>query len=902
MRFSVVYWLITIVALFVNDRVIAAVVGVDYGQQFLKAMVVSPQAPMELILTPESKRKDISGLAIRKFGSNLNDIERFFGSAVGSISTRFPKDTLLHLKPLLGKTEGDITDITLYLREHPGVEIVETERKSLAFRVHDVEYSVEELTAMNIQELVNRANALLKEKDPSGFDFVDKLSLTVPEFFNQHQRKALLDVGASTVDNLQTCLVNDGLSVLINFAFKQRDFTPGEENYYLVYDMGSGSTKASLFSILQPLNESEPLKLEFGGYGFNDRLGGSKFTLEIASLIENKFLEEHKKVRTDSFHANPKALAKIVQAAEKAKLVLSANSEASVSIESLYNEIDFKTTISRSEFEDFIEDSLSEVAKPIENALSSQLWGKDVHLSELSGIILTGGSSRVPVVQQQLSNIIADEKILRSVNADESAVNGATIRGVKIFNAFKTKPLDIIERSFVNYGIKVNDEESEEIVFPKGAVYPTKNTVALGTSNDINDVFTIDFYENDRIFKTVTTSSKNLDKASRSESCPFGVTYNATFSLSQNRIFDVDKVEAICLKAPSNQYDSPENEDSNVYENNEETNSPKGKSNRHFKLSIKSNDVTMKHMPSDEKYRVRKHISLLVDKDKERFELEAAKNLLEGLLYETREYLEMEHVIEQGPRMHLEQLAEMIPDYLEWLEEDADGSRKVDIDEKIVEIQKLRSKIDTYLKYLSEPLDGEQFEKMIESGNGLLFNLTNSEKSVNQTLKLIEGKFHEFDLDVQKEYYKINLPSYISKLLVRWNETLTNMKETMSSMESLVDSGLLDETDREILLEMKLAFEDVSIELAKKIHAFDMGREYRMRELLSMAQRLEKARKRKEEKLKKSMAEQDMSATVISTSETTSKPESSVESSVESHSSGTESSTLSGSSIVHDEL
>ncbi|QLG71758.1 hypothetical protein HG535_0C01070 [Zygotorulaspora mrakii] len=893
MRCSVVFWIISIFLLHTTNPALAAVLGIDYGQQFLKAMVVSPQAPMELILTPESKRKDVSGLAIRKLGSNPDDIERLFGSSVGSLSTRFPKDTLLHLKPLLGKPGSDMNDMTLYLREHPGVEIVDTKRNSLAFKVRGTEYSVEELVAMNIQEIINRANSLLKEKDPSGFDFVDRLSLTVPEFFTQHQRKALLDVGTITTDNLQTCLVNDGLSVLINFAFKHRDFTPGEKLYYIVYDMGSGSTKASLFSIMQPINDTEPLTLEIGGYGFNDRLGGSKFTLDIASLIQNRFLEQHKAVRTFSLNASPKSLAKIVQAAEKAKLVLSANSEAHVSIESLIDEIDFKTTISRSEFEEFIQEGVRDIAGPIEGALSTQFWDDPIDLDDLSGIILTGGSSRVPVVQEQLSKFVPEEKILRSVNADESAVNGATVRGVKIFDAFKTKPLNIIERSVFNYGIKVQQEESEEIIFHRGTEYPSQKTITIDPLEKANDKFTIDLYENDRIFKTVAVSTKDVERSFTSESCPLGVSYNITFTLSHNRIFDVDKAEAICQKN-SSVGDSGVDSEKDVTDVNSDTSkNSKGKPSRKLKLLLTKDDTPIKHMSSDEKYQCRKHISFLVKTDKERYELEAAKNSLEALLYETRIYLENTDIIETGPKIHLERLAELIPDYLEWLEDGADDFKKGDIEEKISQIQKLRNKIETYLKYLSEPLDGKQFKDMLEKSNNLSQKLADSKQQVNDTIELIEDKVAEFDLDVHEEYSKISLPSYIARLLAGWDETLSSLREKTTSIETMIESGALEQTDRDDLLEMKLSFDEVSIEFEKKINAFNMGKDYRFRELLSLTQKLEKVRKRKEERLRKSMAEMNNSTSGLFSEATDTLEPSSL-------SSSTSTETL--TAIFHDEL
>lgn len=853
MRFSVVYLLLSFVSLLIGTSV-AAVIGVDYGQQYIKAMVVSPQAPLELILTPESKRKDVSGLAIRGLGGG--SIERLYGSSVGSIATRYPKNSLLHSKPLLGKTLGDETDIRLYLKEHPGVEIVSTERHSLAFFVDGVQYPIEEVTAMSIQEVLNRANKLLKEKDPAGIDLVDKLALTVPGFYNQHQRRALLDVGSITSDTLETCLVNDGLAVMINFAFKIRDFVPGELQYYIVYDMGGGSTRASLFSILQPLNETEPLKLEFGGYGYDAHLGGSKFTSEVASLIENKFLEAHKNIRTDTFHANPKALAKIVQAAEKAKLILSANMEAIVSIESLVDAIDFRTTISRQEFEDFIQDSVADIMQPIEDAMDTQMWSSLITTRELSGVILTGGSSRVPIVQQQLSTVLGEERVLKSVNADESVVNGATIRSVKLFNAFKTKSLDIVDRCVYNYAIKLNDEDSEEIVFPKGSVYPVQRILTLEGLSDISESITVDLFENDKLFQTVTV--KAAARYFTDGACPNGVVYNATLSISQNGLFELDKIEAICLKEDVLKIVSAgDNDEASEEINVEAMKSKIAKVNRSTKLEMAKEDVPIKHMSFKEKNRLRAHISSLELKDKERFELEEAKNLLEGLLYETRGFLESESIAENGPKAHLEKLEKLIPDYLVWLEDGSDGASKASIVAKTMEINDLKSKIEVYVQSLTEPLDSKQFQGMINSAHELLEEFSEAKNQVHEGLSLLEGKISDLGYDAQQEYSKINLPYYISNSLKGWNETLDAFNEVVASLEELVNSGRVDESNREDLFEMKLAFDAAYIELEEKTDLFKKGRDYRFRELLSWLQRMEKARKRKDEKLKKNLGDQE---------------------------------------------
>ncbi|QLQ80128.1 hypothetical protein HG537_0D01280 [Torulaspora globosa] len=900
MKFAGISWKLLLVAL-LWSKTLAAVIGIDYGQQNVKAMVVSPRAPLELVLTPEAKRKDISGLAIRKRGKG---IERTFGSAVGSLVTRFPKNSLMHLKPLLGKTEADESDIVVYLREHPGVEIIGTKRASLAVLVDGEEYSIEELSAMNIQEIVNRANQLVKEKDSQSVDFVDKLAITVPDFFDQHQRRALLDVGSLTTDSLETVLISDGLSVVLNFVFKQRDFVPGETQYYVVYDMGAGSTKASLFSILQPVNETEPLRIELGGYGFDDHLSGSKFTLDVASLLENKFLEAHKSIRTDTLHSNPNALAKLNQAAEKAKLILSANSEASVSIESLIDDIDFRTKVTRQEFEDFIQESVVDLIKPLEGALDKQFWESQITLKDIQGVILTGGSTRVPIVQQRLISVIGENKILKSVNADESAVNGATIRAVQLFNAFKTKAVDIVERSPSEYGLRVMGDDTELIVFPKGSAYPLTTTIEIARMDNLSKGLALDLYEDGKIFRKVTLSPDVIKKAFPIDECTDGISFNATLSLSQNRIFDLDSIQAICSNGPKAD-ESEEDGGNGSSDQNEKLSDSKGKVRikRSPKLEFSIEEVPLLHLNHQEKYRLREHIRMLNKEDSERFEFERAKNELETLLYHTRDFITSEDVAETGPKRYLEKLANIIPTYLDWLEDESDSADKADIISKIAAVNDLKSKVEVYIESLAEPLNTEQFEALLAKADEVSNKINSDREKPHEGLAALNETFSQAGYDIQKEYFKISLPNYLSNPLSTWKKKLEALQTIVNATKEKITPDALRNDSREELLELKLSFDQAFMELEEIMEFLEKARNYRFRELLSWYQRAEKAKKRQEMKSKSSeMLKSSSSMAASSSADVTDSITSASSRSTSAASSSSVHSSTSSTTPVHDEL
>lgn len=597
---------------------LAAVVGLDYGTQYVKEMVVSPKAPLEIVLTPESKRKEINGLALKAWKKN-GPLERFYGSAATSLATRFPANTFMHLKPLLGKHYED--NMNHYHREHPGFEFLSAgDRNAIAFKVDEkTTLSVEELVAMDLGEFIQRANNLLVESGDS--DRVTSLAIAVPEYFNQEQRASLLD-SADLTEVKNTYLCNDAMAVTIDYALKQRSFEPGEKQFFIIYDLGAGSTTASLMSIEQPENVSLPLKLEFLGYDYTEALSGSRFTLAIMDILENDFLEHHQDVRTEQLEGDHRAMAKLVQAAEKAKLILSANAEASVSIESLYEEIDFRTTVTRSQFEDFITELQTAVVEPIYNALRSAFINQNLTIPDLSSVILTGGSTRVPFVKKQLEMHLGSELISKNVNADESAVNGVVIRGVQLSNEFKSKPMDIVDRTVHSFGVSVGSSGDTVTIFEAGSRYPNETTIQLSQAETSAEVLTINFMENGRVFKTAVADFVPVRGKFTPEKCSRGVNYNATFTLDENKIYSLKKIEAICQKdSVEDQVDLDENTEKLL---NKKVTTAK------MNVPFSSENVHVKPLSSKEKNDIRLKLNRWNRLEKERIQLQNQLNILEA--------------------------------------------------------------------------------------------------------------------------------------------------------------------------------------------------------------------------------------------------------------------------------
>lgn len=893
--------------------VLSAVLGIDYGQQFIKAMLVSPYAPLELVLTPEAKRKDLSGLAIKSLPSKnmaskkVGNIERIYGNSIGSLETRFPQNMALNLKPLLGKTINDTEVIDDYLSKHPGVNVTSTDRNSLAISIDGVSYPIEELLAMNLQEITHRSNSLLKENDSTGKDYVDKFVITIPDFFDQRQRMALIDAGSFIDRAYGTYLVSDGLSVALNFAYKhQRNLEPGKDYNFMIYDIGSGSVKATLIKLSNPIDYNDPMTIETKGYGFST-VGGSDFTLLLSNMIKEKFLTKYNdSITVDQLERNPKSLAKINQLAEKIKLVLSANTDASGTIESIINDIDFRVEITREEFESKLQSLKEDLLNPITDALETQVNNDtdSVTLSELNGIILTGGSTRLPFVQKYLNEIFDEDKILKNVNADESAVHGASLRGVQLFQAFKTKPLNVIERSIYDYSFEYENSTGKfnQTIFPKGTIYPIKKSFVITENGDSRHI-NMTSKENGSLLNNIFIKN---DEMFDSKTCPYGVQYNITFFLNEIRTLSVENVRATCLKKDTEK--NPGKENTNVSDELPIT-TINGGIKRKFKspINVVFDELgsVIESLSYSERIEHIKRIKSLDEKDKRRFQLQEAKNTFESSLYEIRNFLTEDNVISNAPKQQLKELSNLVSEYLDWLEDDSDNVTKSEINEKKRKVEKLKKQIEKYLKALEEPLGRDQFEGLLEISKNMFESLEARKKICEEKLNLfLETISQEIPFNVTEEYNKIELPRHLMKSFTYFNETVITLNETQQIIEKLLSNKrAFDKLSLLELYDLKVEFDRLltSVEKSDILISVD---EYRLNELKSAYHRQVRIYTRKLEKEKRKL-EQDkllnsnttfsqfQSSNVSSTSVVSSKSSSKVSSTVEN--SNTE-------GIIHDEL
>ncbi|KAK7203878.1 Hsp70 protein-domain-containing protein [Myxozyma melibiosi] len=538
------------------SAVLCAVLGIDFGQSSTKAALVSPGVPFEIVLTRDSKRKDVSGLAFK-------GDERLYGGSAAAIAPRVPATSFLNFKPLLGKSV-DSDEAELYLSRHPGSTLIPAgNRSTVSFKTPDSSFPIEELLGMSFSHIKKLAEEMLP-KD-SATNSVYETSVTVPPYFTTVQRRAIID--AAEIGGLKVVsLVSDGVATAINYA-SSRTFT-SEKQYHFIFDVGAGSTSATLVSFQEgkasgSMFGKSALNITVEGVGYDTALGGDLLDDRVYQLLLSKFVEAH----GSGIESNPRALIRLRKEAERAKTILSANTEVRVSAESLYDDIDFRTILTRAEFEAAIEDLLPRIRKPFEAALAKA--GADI--LDVNSVIIMGGSSRVPVFQQVLVKDVLKgdaSKVSKNVNADEAAVLGATFRGVSVSKQFKTKDINIIEPVEDEFALTVKDAQGSVIgaqsLYPSGTIVSKNRTqTRLEIPEDANEAV-LEFTEGSTtLFKySLNDIQKSKETILAANNC--SELYPVIESeLSVSRTFDVHAVAWFCnVTIPTAEGDEgPESDD-----------------------------------------------------------------------------------------------------------------------------------------------------------------------------------------------------------------------------------------------------------------------------------------------------------------------------------------------------
>ncbi|TNN80112.1 Hypoxia up-regulated protein 1 [Liparis tanakae] len=464
-----------VLAMLPSHTVTVAVMSVDLGSEWMKIAIVKPGVPMEIVLNKESRRKTPTAVC-------LKENERLIGDNALGVSVKNPKTVYRHLQGLLGKKHDNL-QVALYQKRFPEHQLVEDPVRGTVYfkNSEEMQFTPEELLGM----LLNYSRVLAQ-------DFAEQpikdAVITVPAFFNQAERRAVLQ--AAQMAGLKVLqLINDNTAVALNYGvFRRKDIDNNIKNV-MFYDMGSGSTTATIvtYQMVKTKEAGSQPQFQIRGVGFDRGLGGFEMDLRLRDHLA-KLFNEQKKSKKD-VRENHRAMAKLLKEAQRLKTVLSANMEFMAQVEGLLDDIDFKAKVTRADFEELCADLFERVPGPVKDALATA----EMKLDEIEQVILVGGSTRVPKVQEVLLKAVEKEELGKNINADEAAAMGAVYQAAALSKAFKVKPFLIRDAAVFPIQVEFNREMEEEgirslkhnkrILFQRMAPYPQRKVITFNRYN-----------------------------------------------------------------------------------------------------------------------------------------------------------------------------------------------------------------------------------------------------------------------------------------------------------------------------------------------------------------------------------------------------------------------------------
>ena len=424
-------------------------ISIDFGSEFIKVSSVRPGAGSYHIVVDEQSKRKVPAVISFEGG------ERHFGNGATQLTMRKPKETYWYAHRLLGKAM-DAPEVAAFREQGYPYELMEVEGRGsvgcrhLNFSGQTQLLTAEELVAMSLEHVIK-----ISEADAE--TFVSGATITVPSYFTQVERQAMLDAADLAGLNVYA-LLNENTAAAIQYGIDRTYTNETQPHTILLYNMGSTSTKVSIvtFSARQ-VKDGRKNKTEGGlevlSLGYDPRLGGQYFESILTDRIAAEVNQQLKtKGKAGDVREHPRALAKIRSAADKAKNVLSANQDTHIHLPSLLHDTDFKLHVTREQFYEWSRDLLDRVALPITAALADA----NLTAADLAAVAIVGGGVRIPAVQSAIKAATGVSQLTQSLNGDEAMAMGAEFKSIELSKQFKTRGFTV--EDITPYGVSVRIE------------------------------------------------------------------------------------------------------------------------------------------------------------------------------------------------------------------------------------------------------------------------------------------------------------------------------------------------------------------------------------------------------------------------------------------------------------